>query len=88
MTELQKLILDALDQLGTMTEHELRTACLIGKKQYGGFRTSLNRCFVQKWVRAMGPDHIGISKEGVFAIEAANIAACSYHGDVDGDGSL
>lgn len=75
MTVLQKFMLDALDQLGAMTEQELATACLIGPKQRGGFRTSLNRLFERKLVDGVDDWQIAITKEGVWAIEAQNLAS-------------
>lgn len=74
MTELQKLILDALDQLGSMTRHELEVACLISPKGRGGFNTSVNSLFARKLV-ASDEYQIWVTKEGVFAIEVANMAA-------------
>lgn len=73
MTELQKLILDALDQLGAMTRHELETACFIGDAQRGGFTRSLSRLFNQRLVNG-APDRIHVTRDGVWAIEAYNTA--------------
>lgn len=74
MTRLQKLILDALDQLGPLSEHSLATACLISPKQKGGFRSTLNKLFEARLVHAFDFDQIQITREGVGAVEADNIA--------------
>lgn len=70
MTKLHKLMLDAVDQLGAMTEHELATACLVSPKQRGGFRTALTRLYERGLVA--GDHQIEITPEGVWAVEAEN----------------
>lgn len=74
MTRLQKLILDALDQLGPMNEHELQTACLIEPKQRGGFRSTLNMLYADALVEMLNIYQMSITTKGVHAIEADNIA--------------
>lgn len=76
MTKLQRLVLDALDQLGDMTDHELEVACLISPNRRGGFRATLRSLFSRGYVTYEEiPDaQIKITKEGVFAIEADNYA--------------
>jgi len=68
MTKLQRIALDALDDLGSMTRHELETACLVGKKGRGGFDTVLRSLFVNKLV-AVGRLSIWITPDGIRAIE-------------------
>lgn len=72
-TELQKLALDALDQLGPMTQLELETACLVAPKSVGGFRSSLIRLFERELV-ALCDSHVLITGAGVRAVEDYNIA--------------
>lgn len=74
MTELQKLALDAVDQLGSMTLHELETACLVSASSRGGFRSSLRSLFVRGLFDA-DECQIHITRRGVHAIEAHNTAA-------------
>lgn len=73
VTKLQKLMLDALDQLGSMTRHELEVACLSPPSSRGGFNTSLARLFDRKLVTT-DDYQIYITREGVFAIEEQNMA--------------
>lgn len=73
MTEFQKLMLDALDMLGAMTQHELETACFVVKRHRGGFVNSLSGLFRKRLVNG-SPDRIHITRDGVYAIEAYNIA--------------
>ena len=73
-TELQKLALDALDMLGPMTYCELETACLIGPKHRGGFRSSLNWLFERKFVEC-DECQIRITADGVYEVERVNQTA-------------
>ncbi len=73
-TELQKLMLDALDMLGSMSVQELETACLINKKRRGGFHTSLQGLFKRRLVAA-DAYQVRLLPAGVFEIEALNAAA-------------
>lgn len=66
------MMLDALDQLGNMNTCELETACLVGPKHRGGFRSSLNRLFQRKLVDA-NELQIWITAEGVHEVERVNL---------------
>ena len=71
MTALQKLALDALDQLGSMTMHELEVACLISAKQRGGFQASIAPLFRRRLMLKRS-GWVLVSGKGVQAIEDEN----------------
>lgn len=64
-------MLDAIDQLGAMTLHELETACLIDPASRGGFRTSLAQLYRRELVQ--GDCYVSITPKGVWAVEAENV---------------
>lgn len=70
MTDVQKLALDALYQLGPMTAHELAVACHCNvQHRRGGFANTIISLFKHGWAQSHGYQ-IKISRRGIGAIKS------------------